>query len=188
MALGVMLSIGALAALFDHVLNGWRAPYDRPTASSIAKINAHFDCVLPKPFVLFAQKSTQFSSWFSALGRNFESADHIVRINSLYRKKRQRRNGQWVYAKPRNLVIINLGFDADCDCLDLDAFDPETGEYQIRYWSPGVAESAAAAAPSFEAYILKHIASWAPKSGEKKRAYDALVNKLQSEDSVDNCN
>ncbi len=117
---------------FDQKVHSCYAPHPKPTNDSIEKINDHFGIQLPGALIEFARHSNSFSSWFASIGPDFDSHTHIIRINSFWRRRRKTRR------IPTDLVIINLGHDEDCDCLDVSSYDPESGEYEIQYWCPEV--------------------------------------------------
>ena len=104
----------------------------RPTRPSIARINQHFGMELPEPLLEMVRCWRESATWFASLGPDYDSEHHIIRINSYWRHRRRTRR------LPRNLVIINLCHDEDCDCLDLDTADATGGRYLVRYWSPEI--------------------------------------------------
>jgi len=151
-----MKSIEQLASEFDSLLkplSTYVAP--RPTESSLQRIHAHFGISLPRDLVEFATLSRHFGHWFASLGEDYTSPQHIIRINSYWRRRRRTR------AIPKNLIIINIGFDDDLDCLDMASLSPATGEYSIRYWSPGVDSAGVRVYSSFLEYIEEMTSSWA---------------------------
>ncbi len=115
---------------FDETVPSFHGPHPKPTEFSIRKINEHFGIQLPGLLIELARGSKSFSSWFSSIGPDYDSYSHIIRINSYYRRRRRTRR------IPQNLVVINMGHDSDCDCLDLDTFDAQTGNYELKYWCP----------------------------------------------------
>lgn len=126
--------------------------HPRPTRHSIAKINSHFDITLPQSLLEFVRCWRSSGCWLASLGPDYESGSHIIRINSYWRQRRRTRR------IPSNLVIINRGFDDDLDCLDLTQFNPNTGEYAVRYWSPGIPDGEAYT--SFPEYMDSQIRFW----------------------------
>lgn len=150
-----MKTIEQLADDFDAVMNYGRQ-VARPSEWSIRKINAHFNFVLPPDLITFAKHARLFDGWFASLGDDYASPSHIIRINSYWRRRRPKR------AIPRNLVVINRGFDDDLDCLDISSFDSSTGEYAIRYWCPGIDENDATRIRygSFREYIEAQVRFW----------------------------
>lgn len=65
---------------------------------------------------------------------------------------------------PSNLIVINQCHDDDCVCLDLAGFDQVSGEYVIRYWSPGTADRFIYS--SFPEYMINWLDHW-HSSGER---------------------
>jgi hypothetical protein len=150
---GLMNSILELVKRFDAGLCDLIPAPPRPTLSSIARINAHFGITLPADMIEFALSSKGFGHWFASLGPDEQSRNHIIRVNSYWRRRRRTR------AIPRHLVVINIGFDDDLDCLDLSAFDACSGEYPIRYWSPGTPNDGLPSL-SFRSYLEHQITGW----------------------------
>lgn len=125
-----------------------------PTKFSIEKINEHFGMQLPASLIQVVRCWRNSGGWLAGLGPDYESPEHIIRTNSYWRNRRPKRR------IPRNLVIFNRGFDDDCDCLDLDRFDPATGEYGIRYWTPGISSESPLIFATFEEYMRATIKGW----------------------------
>jgi len=128
--------------------------FPRPTSASIKRISEHFRMMLPHVFLELVRCWRGSGSWFASLGNDYENPQHIIRMNSYWRTRRRTRR------LPSHLVIFNLGFDEDCDCFDLEAYDRATGEYPIRYWTPGCA--AEPIQPTFLDYANRLITSWQP--------------------------
>ena len=158
------MEISRLVTIFDQVVSNNGEHNHPPTAESIARINTHFGITLPPSFVKFAAQSKNFRSWFSSLGEDFCSPSHIIRTNSHFKNIRRRREQRWCYVKPASYIVVNLGFDQDCDCIDASRYNSVTGEYVIRYWYPGMAEDEETSSyDCFEDYIRRHILSWSRK-------------------------
>ena len=150
-----MKTVEQLVAEFDDLnMAAVGYPAKRPSEWSVRKINAHFGIELPHELVLFAKLSKSFGSWFASLGDDYDSPSHIIRINSYWRRRRKTR------AIPRNLLIINRGFDDDLDCIDLESFDGSTGAFSIRYWFPGCVAEESTVYPSFNDYMQTHVEAW----------------------------
>lgn len=131
-----------------------------PTESSIATINRKFGITVPASIIYFSQNSHYF---YSGLGKNFDSPEHMLSLNSYCRKKRRRAlrgqgnyPGQWVYSLPRHLIVLwGDRLDEDYICLDAHRFDKATGEYVLTYWSPPRYEGNEPCYSSFIDYIQK---------------------------------
>ena len=148
-----LFGLNDLVKRFDSVISGgWHVPCH--TESSIHKINNHFGIVLPDSFLYFAKNSKKFGSWFCSFGEDYLSRQHVIRMNSHWRRRRTKRR------IPSNLVIINIGFDEDCDCLDLNSLNESTGEYQIEYWNPYLDTPSNLRYNSFPHYIEHQIQCW----------------------------
>src|SRR3954469_5593881 len=129
-----------------------KCQHPRPTEFSIRRISEHFQISLPQSLLEFVRSWRASGTWFASLGDDYDSPLHIIRINSYYRRRRMTRR------LPRNLVIFNQCHDEDCDCFNLEAYDPATGEYEIRYWYPGFDE--VVSYPSFLHYMDFQISGW----------------------------
>jgi|GEM_PF-2357188 len=148
-----LIRLNDLIKRFDSVISGI-LHVDCYTESSIHKINNHFGIVLPKSFLYFAKNSKKFGSWFCGFGEDYLSRQHVIRINSYWRRRRKSKR------IPTGFVVINIGFDEDCDCIDLNSFDALTGEYQIVYWSPYLEPPFMQRYNNFPDYIEFQIKSW----------------------------
>jgi hypothetical protein len=155
-------TVEQLAEDFDDVICG-AGQVPRPSEWSIRKINAHFNFVLPDDLITFAKHARFYGRRFASLGDDYDSPSHIIRINSYWRRRRQKR------AVPRNLVAINRGFDDDLDCLDISSIDAATGEYAVQYWFPGIDESDASRSRygSFREYIESQVRAWSQDKNKK---------------------
>ena len=150
-----MKTIEQLVSEFDDLhLPAVAFAVEPPTDSSIRKINTHFAIELPHELILFAKLSKSFGSWFASLGEDYDSPKHIIRINSYWRRRRKTR------AIPRNLLIINRGFDDDLDCIELDSLNVSTGACSIRYWFPGCAPEDSTVYPTFVEYVQTNVGFW----------------------------
>jgi len=127
-----------LSRLIDkaNTLQTWQGKfqYPRPTEFSLRRINEHFQMTLPQSLLEFVRSWRASGTWFASLGDDYDSPQHIIRINSYWRRRRMTRR------LPHSLVVFNLCHDDDCDCFNLDAYDAASGEYEVRYWRPGLAE------------------------------------------------
>ncbi len=126
--------------------------YPRPTKHSIAKINEHFGIVLPYSLLEFVRCWRASGTLLASLGPDYDSYNHIIRINSYWRHRRRTRR------IPNNLVVFNLSHDEDCDCFDVSRFDSATGEYAIQYWFPGTTEEIIYR--SFPEYMKAQLDGW----------------------------
>jgi len=97
----------------------------RPTDHSIAKIQSELGFSIPQDFVEFARKCAVYASWFTSIGQDFDHPIHILNINRQYRTTE--------YGNlPKDLVVINHGYDGDLTCYDLANIDAE-GRISICY-------------------------------------------------------
>ena len=173
-----MIAFEKLIALFDlGEATVW--PVRRPTAESIGAINRHFGVSLPPLLIKLAQQSERFGAHFASLGDDFENDFHIIRVNRLFASKRRRTPQGWRRAKPEYLLVFNHGHDDDCDCLDLRSWNPESGDYRVRYWTPSDRERAPVPDHSwlsFHAYF-EHLAlpDLARLRGERREQVMAIL-------------
>jgi hypothetical protein len=151
-----MYDIEALAKLFD-LLSGPVFDSEKPTKTSIEKINEHFGIELPADFIRFAEISNNFGAWYSSLGEDYLNPFHIIRINRIYRRMRRKKHGdKWRPAKPNEYIVINHGHDDDCDCIDAGDWNEKESEYRIIYWCPGI-EKIEYRYDSFSHYLNNHV-------------------------------
>jgi hypothetical protein len=126
--------------------------HPRPNEFSIRRINEHFEMALPETLLEFVRSWRDSGRWFASLGDDYESPEHIIRINSYWRRRRVTRR------LPHNFVVFNLCHDEDCDCFNLDAHDRASGEYEIRYWYPGFEE--VVSYPTLLHYMDLQVSGW----------------------------
>ena len=92
---------------------GWY-PSKPPTPDSIRKIEKHFGLSVPPIYVELARLAPNYGVWFGSIGPDFESHNHIIRLNAAFR------SGDEEYAAlPPEFVMINHGHDGHCDCWKL---------------------------------------------------------------------
>lgn len=122
-----LTSLQELIAAYDEAVDRpWDEPHRRPTAFSIKRIEQHFGLSLPPLLIELARASKSFSSVFTSLGADYEARDHIIRVNSYWRRRRRTRR------IPRSYVILTRGHDDHFWCLD----KLETGETAMQFWCP----------------------------------------------------
>ncbi|HSX58859.1 MAG TPA: hypothetical protein VLF18_01550 [Tahibacter sp.] len=74
--------------------------WPKPTDGSLSRIEAHFGVKLPPLLVSLARNSRRFGQRFASIGPNHDSPQHIIRINSYWRRRRRTRR------VPRGYVIV----------------------------------------------------------------------------------
>ncbi|OUS29205.1 hypothetical protein A9Q99_08810 [Gammaproteobacteria bacterium 45_16_T64] len=148
-----------LPLLFDNLMNPER-PYVpkggetvKPTDASIGHIQRHFGVKLPESLIEFALQSDHYDCWFAGLGDDYSSSNHIVRINSHYKKIRRRKGGAWAYTKPKDFILVHADFDGRCLCLNAGKPSAMLGEYELQYWFSGYEKEFGDKYSSFECYI-----------------------------------
>lgn len=139
-----------LAEQYEKVVGYVVCEAEPPTAESIALIESSLGITLPDSLVRFAAAAPRYGNWLASLGPDYDSPTHILNIN---------RPGQIPY-KPDNFVIINVGYDEDYECIDLETLDRCTGEYLITYWSPTVPQAESALYESFMDCMASNIKFW----------------------------
>jgi alkanesulfonate monooxygenase SsuD/methylene tetrahydromethanopterin reductase-like flavin-dependent oxidoreductase (luciferase family) len=150
-------AVADLARRFDALVRRRPLPPPRPTERSIRTIERHFGISLPPAMIELAARAACYGDWFASLGDDFASPTHIIRVNSYWRRRRRTR------ALPRDLVAINLGFDADLDCLVVGA---GIGDHApVRHWSPGVTDGRRYA--GFREYVEALLETWAADGSKK---------------------
>lgn len=154
-ALHIMEKIDLLAKQYDSKFHYHKNSAPAPTPDSISKIQDYFGCILPKSLIRFCEKSEHYGDWLASLGPDYDSPNHIKNINKLWRSEVDPEE-----RIPSNLLIINVGYDEDLDCIDVDTFDSETGEYLITYWSYDVPPEESDLSDSFFSYMAKQVRGW----------------------------
>ncbi len=134
-----------------------------PSAASVKHIQEVLGLVLPASYLHVARETTAVGSWLPSLGSDETAPHHILAINRRCRRLRRRvlrGKGAWSAVMPANLVVMNLGFDQDFDCFDLNARDDTSGEYTIRTWCPP-RQLHPEACQDFAQYMVRNIQGWA---------------------------
>lgn len=129
-----------------------------PTPDSIATIERDLGFQIPGELVRFANLCPSYSSWFASIGEDYDNSTHILQVNREF-------HGFEVNALPQDLVMINHGYDRDCDCYDITNRDEE-GRFSICYC--GLSENTAVDLPvtkrhiSFflSEYVDQHLSFW----------------------------
>lgn len=158
-----------LAKRFDAFMNPER-PFvsktgdtQHPTKQSIQTIEQHFGVRLPKAFIDFARYSKHYDCWFASLGEDYDSHDHIIRVNSHYKSIRRRKDKRWVYVKPDNFLLIHADFHDHCLGIWLDDTLKQAGEYPLQYWFQGYEQEFGDCYDNFTAYLVSLINHFAEK-------------------------
>ena len=106
---------------------GGRKPASQPSDSSLEKIQRELGFSVPSDFVEFARRCAVYAGWFTSIGEDFDNPLHILSINRRYRTAEYG-------GLPKDLVVINHGYDGDLTCYDLSNVDAE-GRISICYCS-----------------------------------------------------
>ncbi|MCP4111783.1 MAG: SMI1/KNR4 family protein [Desulfobacteraceae bacterium] len=136
-----------------------------PTNASVDKINNELNIKIPGSFIDFAKRCPSYSSWLASIGEDYTSHNHILRLNKLIH--RQCNVNTWL---PSWLIMINHGYDGDCDCFDTRSSDLSTGEYSILHWDDEAGKEFEPDEPykNFHEYIESYVLSWAQRHYDNK--------------------
>ena len=120
------------------------------TPQSVVRIEAELKIVLPQSFIALSQKCAPYGGWFSSIGEDFQSPNHILLANESFHK-----DDEGYKPLPTHLVMLNHGHDGDCDCWNTSRAPNADGEYPIVYFSATVGEihNPNYDFPSFAAYL-----------------------------------
>ncbi|HEX7862322.1 MAG TPA: SMI1/KNR4 family protein [Verrucomicrobiae bacterium] len=181
-----MLPFEAIAELFEIVTSErsqW--PWARgkpPSAASVRQIEVSLGIRIPDEFQRLAATCPSYASWLASIGDDFASEVHLLKLNQLYHANILEEDG---YAPlPEHYVMLNHGYDGDCDCWDTRVVTEE-GEHPIVYVS--VDNEVTTIGKRFEtfreyakSYVLSRAAD-APDPRARKRALEII--KQWGEDS-----
>ncbi len=150
-----MEKIDRLAKQYDSKFHHQKNSAPAPTHESVSRIEEHFGCVLPKSLVRFCEKSEHYGDGLASIGPDFKSMNHIININKVWREEVDEEQ-----RVPSNLLIINVGYDEDFNCIDKETYDEATGEYLITYWAYDVPPEECDLYDSFFSYMAKQVRGW----------------------------
>ncbi len=122
-----------------------------PTTDSIAKIERTLNIKLPPSLLRFTTAAPNYGNWLASIGPDYDSPTHILNINQ----------PEQFPTKPQNFIIINIGYDQDYDCIDLETQDKQSGDYLITYWSPDIDLRESGLHENFMDYMSLTIQFWA---------------------------
>lgn len=148
------MDIAELALRYDNCPGYVVCTAEPPTDKSIKHIQKELGLTLPKSLIEFAKHSELYGNWLASLGPDFESGTHILELNRYWHSSEAEEQ------LPDNLIVINVGYDEDLNCLDTDIYNDDSGEFYITYWSPGVTDSDVEIYDSFPTYIAAQIELW----------------------------
>jgi hypothetical protein len=124
------LEVESLRQRFDELFESgaWLNPHPRPTDGSLLRIERHFGIRLPRVLVTMARSSK--AAWcFLSLGPDYDSHQHIIRVNSYWRQRRRTRR------LPQDLVLLTHGHDDYYWALDV-ARVPGGDALPMQFWCP----------------------------------------------------
>ena len=128
-----------------------------PTSESVVYIEQALGFKLPKSMRRFADLSAHYGNWLAGLGIDYDTPTHIVQVN-----RRLQNEGKI----PQNFVAINVGYDGDYSCIDIETYDAITDEYLITYWASDVQLSECALSADFLCYLQENLAFWRSSAPE----------------------
>lgn len=145
------MNIEQLAKEYESTVKHIIYSAEQPTEDSIQTIEAKLGIKLPNSFIEFARSSKNYGNWFVSIGPDYSSESHILTINSALVNEGK---------LPKNFVAINVGYDEDYSCIDVETYDTETDEYLITYWASDVSQRKSALSEGFPQYIKQLIEYW----------------------------
>lgn len=95
-----------------------------PTDASLQRIASELGIFIPLLFTEIARVCPAYGGWFGSIGNDFASHNHILSINQTFR-------GLGLTSR---YVLLNHGYDGDCDAWDLEAKRSPNGEMPIVYF------------------------------------------------------
>ena len=85
------------------------------TPESLKRISDELHIEIPVDFVLLSQRCEFYKSWLASIGEYYSNHRHIIKLNKIWHEKEFEGDNEVL---PPHLVIINHGYDGDCDCWD----------------------------------------------------------------------
>jgi len=179
-----MISFGALAELFEIATSPYSsAPWacaPAPTTKSVERIQRDLGIRIPDDFVRLAAACPSYGSWLASIGDDFDSASHITKLNAFFHESTP--SDEDGYAElPRHLIMLNHGYDGDCDCWDTRGVTA-SGEHPIVYVcvDAQTPETAGTIFQSFRAYAEHFALHQAPSVSDKaqRRRAKRLIQEL----------
>ena len=148
------LDIIAQAKFLDRKWNRYRRQPDKgikATEESIEKIERELEFKIPSQLIKISTIAKYYTVWFGSIGENYSSRDHILNLNREF-------TSEIIKARPLpdDLVLINHGYDGDCDCISRNDSGANSVEYFSSDFDYGGQRKVLAA--SFEDY-LRYIAA-----------------------------
>lgn len=111
-----MIPLPILLELCEYACSaGGRQDYRPATAASIDRICGELGVSIPSALIAVSRECPSYGNWFAGLGEDYDQWRHILRRNADIRLPAE---GEGGLPLPDHLVILNLGYDADCICWD----------------------------------------------------------------------
>lgn len=123
----------------------------QPTEESVQRIEEELGAKLPSSLVEFAKESKNYGNWLASIGPDYTATNHILNINRMLREEG---------VLPTNFIVINVGYDEDYSCIDVDTYDVDEDEYLITYWAPDVSLRESDLSENFLSYLKSNIDYW----------------------------
>ena len=145
------MNIEKLAEEYEKMIGYIVYVAEKPTEESINHIENELGIKLPSSLINFAKASKNYGNWLASLGPDYDAPNHILSINKMLKLEGK---------LPANFVVINVGYDEDYSCLDLETYNKIEDEYLITYWAPDVPLSQSPLSENFPSYMQEHINHW----------------------------
>lgn len=145
------MNIEQLAKEYEKSIKHIVCSAEPPTEESVKYIESELGISLPRSLVSFARASKNYGNWLASIGPDYDSYNHIIAIN-----KELANEGKL----PKSFIAINVGYDDDYSCIDIETYDETKDEYLITYWAGDVPQSESDLSESFPQYMEKNIEYW----------------------------
>jgi hypothetical protein len=123
----------------------------QPTDESVKRIEEELGTKLPSSLIKFAKASKNYGNWLASLGPDYDALNHILNINRELKDEGK---------LPENFIAINVGYDEDYSCLDVETYNVDEDEYLITYWASGVQLCESTLSENFPGYMQENINFW----------------------------
>lgn len=172
-----MVEFKKIAELFRIATHDMDVGAAKPTAKSLAKIEAALGLEIPDVYRRIANECPNYGAFLNGIGEDYEQEVHILRLNQVFHDRAISRP-----ALPPHFVLISHGHDGDCDCWDLRV-KGSAGEHPIvqvnlekaREDAPAVVRVANEHFETFREYLISIALHYASKHAHRKDA--AMVAK-----------